>query len=221
MVPELADKCQVIQQAVRTQQLKLSFVSTGLTPADLVWNRALTDEPGNGVGDQHLYLLAKPFGRIMNGGTAAAEDTCSAEEILRAADAFDYLELADLAELTRRLVDGDFSNGREQRRNRAFFGLSISLNRAFERRYALAPQDFDPPTVPAGSAAGHGPDDAQPLPREAPTCTGTAIVHELDNTCTLGAACAHITRGFIEHDHAVLHHSPDCPLCPSGSDWAR
>jgi hypothetical protein len=53
------------------------------------------------------------------------------------------------------------------------------------------------------------------------SCSGTVIVHELDKTCTLGAECARLSEGFIEHEQATLHRSSECELCPSGRDWAR
>ena len=195
-------------------------MATGLTSADLVWNRALSDEPGNGFGDRHLHAMAKPYGRIMSSGTSAVADTCTVQEILGAADAFDYLGLSDQADLTRRLADADFSNGREQRRNRAFYGLELALHRAFERRYEAAPEDFDPP-LPASSGSPTQPDGTQPSARSPKSCSGTVIVHELDNPCTLGAGCARLSEGLIEHERAALHRSSECELCPSGRDWAR
>ncbi|HEX6684642.1 MAG TPA: hypothetical protein VF062_17690 [Candidatus Limnocylindrales bacterium] len=47
----------------------------------MVWSRALSDNPGASVGDRHLHDLAKPYGRIMNGGVAAVMDICTAEEV--------------------------------------------------------------------------------------------------------------------------------------------
>ena len=189
---------------------------TGLSPADLVWNRALGDSPGSGVGDLHLRAMAKPRGRIMNSGTSAVADTCTGEEILRAADAFDYLGLPELADLTRRLLDGDSDGGRERRRNRAFYGLEIALHRAFERRYEAAPGDFDHPPAASGCSGG-----TQPSTHGPTSCLGTVTVHELDNTCTLGAECARLSQHIIQHERAVLHRSSECELCPSGHDWAR
>jgi hypothetical protein len=51
---------------------------------------------------------------------------------VRAADAFDYLGLSDLADLTRRLVDADWwsENDLEERFNRAFWGLEQALGGA-------------------------------------------------------------------------------------------
>ncbi|GAA4256343.1 hypothetical protein [Dactylosporangium darangshiense] len=154
--------------------------------------------------------MSKPHARIMGSGTSAVADTCTVEEILRAADAFDYLGLTELAGL-RRLTDGDFDNGREQRRNHAFYGLEVSLHPAFERRYRLNPEDFDPIAGPAASGDF-------PLPTHGPvSCSGTIIVHESGKDCTLGADCARLLRGFLEHEGATLHRR----FCPSGPDWAR
>lgn len=64
----------------------------------------------------------------MNGGVSSVMDTCTAEEVHGAADAFAYLGLADLAELTRRLIGADWSaEGLEQRLNHAFYGLDYAL----------------------------------------------------------------------------------------------
>jgi hypothetical protein len=60
----------------------------------------------------------------MSSDTLAVGDTCTAEEIPRAADGFDHLGLSELADLTRRPVDADF---REQRGNRASHRLKIGL----------------------------------------------------------------------------------------------
>lgn len=100
-----------------------------LTKADLVWNRALSDHPGTGVGDWHLQAMAKPHGRIMNGGVSAVMDICTAEEVQHAADAFAYLGLADLAGLPRRLIDADWwsEDDIEDRLNRTFYGLDYAL----------------------------------------------------------------------------------------------
>lgn len=138
--------------------------------ADLVWNRALFDEPGTSVGDRHLRAMAKPYGRIMNGGVASVMDTSTAEEVDQAADAFAYLGLGDLADLTRSLIIADWSEGGlEHRLNHAFYGLDYALIGAFERKYAESPEDFDPiapvssvgrawpPCVPAYSGDGVDP----------------------------------------------------------------
>ena len=116
-----------------------------LTKADLVWNRALSDERGAGVGDRHLRAMAKPYGRIMGSGVSAVMDTSSPEELEQAADAFDYLGLSDLGDLTRRLVDADWwsEDDLEDRLNLAFYGLEQALSGAFERKYAESPEDFD------------------------------------------------------------------------------
>ncbi|MEO3819551.1 hypothetical protein [Plantactinospora sp. B24E8] len=192
-----------------------------LTPADLVWNRALSDQPGRGVGDRHLHAMAKPYGRIMGSGTSAVADTCTPEEILRAADAFDYLGLTDLAELTRRLTDADFDDGRERRLNHAFFGLENGLERAFHRRYAAAPDDFEPPPLRASPAASSPQVPPGPTGRASKVCSGTVVVHELNDECTRGVVCARRQAHHVPHEEAVLHRGIGCALCPSGPDWAR
>jgi len=164
--------------------------------------------------------MAKPHGRIMNAGTSAVGDTCTAEEILRAADAFDYLGLAELADLTRRLVHGDVRTAREQQHNRAFYGLELALHPAFEHRYETAPDDFDPVSPPPRGSQSQ-PDRTQPPDHGPVACPGTITVHELDNTCILGTGCARLTQGVIEHERAILHRDAGCELCPSGPEWAR
>ncbi|MEU4155161.1 hypothetical protein [Actinoplanes sp. NPDC026670] len=92
------------------------------TKATMVWNRALSDYPVGGVGDRHLQAMANPYAQIMGSGVSAVMDTSSAEDVRQAADAFDYLGLPDLANLTRRLIDADWcsEDGLEQRLNRTF-----------------------------------------------------------------------------------------------------
>jgi hypothetical protein len=89
-----------------------------LSAADLVWNRAFDDQSGNGRGDRHLRAMAKPYSQIMANGTSAVRETCTPEEIVGAAEAFDYLDLHQLADLTRRLVD--VMGEREPQRDHAF-----------------------------------------------------------------------------------------------------
>jgi hypothetical protein len=189
-----------------------------LTNADIVWNRALSDDPGTNVGDQHLRLLAKPYGRIMNGGVASVMDICTANEVQLAADTFAYLGLADLAGLTRRLVEADWTEDRlEERLNRAFYGLDCALEGAFERKYAESPDDFDP-VVPDGTERlqeSWVPDGG----KGRRVCTGELIVHEHAVLCTRGDACPDPGRSTL-HSSSHLHANAPCELCPSGPAWA-
>jgi hypothetical protein len=189
-----------------------------LTMADLVWNRALSSEPGTGIGDRHLRAMAKPYGRIMNGGVASVLDTSTPAEVNQAADAFAYLGLADLADLTRRLVAADWSqDGLERRLNHAFYGLDYALIGAFERRYAESPQDFDPVAPDGvdrrpGSWPGPGGDSER-------VCAGELVVHETGVGCSRGDACPGPTPDVL-HSRSRLHTTLGCPLCPSGPSWA-
>ena len=188
-----------------------------LTRADLVWNRALSGDPGAGVGDRHLVAMAKPYGRIMNGGVAAVMDTSTAEEVERAADAFAYLGLADLADLTRRLIAADWSEeGLEHRLNRAFYGLDWAHTGAFERKYAESPEDFDP-VPPDGvvriSGSWHGGQGAR-------VCMGELMVHEQGVDCSGGAVCPGPGPNVL-HSRSRLHAESGCARCPSGPNWAR
>jgi hypothetical protein len=189
-----------------------------LTKADLVWNRSLFDDPGTGVGDRHLRAMAKPYGRIQNSGVSAVMDTSTPEEVQRAADAFAYLGLADLADLTRRLIDADWSEvGLEERLNRAFYGLDYALEGAFERKYAESPDDFDP-AAPDGieRRPGSWSSDSGQGKR---VCAGELIVHEHGVRCSRGDACPEPTPGVL-HSRSRLHTESGCELCPSGPTWA-
>ena len=175
-----------------------------LTEADLVWNRALSDDPGTGVGDRHLRAMAKPYGRIMGSGVSAVMDTSSPEEVQRAADAFDYLGLSDLADVTRRLVDADWrsEDDLEERLNRAFWGLEHALGGAFERKYAESPEDFDAVIADgvdrqAGSWSSGGGQGKG-------VCVGELIVRERNVLCSQRDACPGITP-LVLHSRSRLH----------------
>jgi hypothetical protein len=189
-----------------------------LTKADVVWNRALSDAPGAGAGDRHLRAMAKPYGRIMGSGVSAVMDTCTAEEVQRAGDALEYLGLANLADLTRRLADADWSDDSLDERpvNNAFWGLELALEGAFERKYAESPEDFDPVVDdgvdrPSGSWPSGGQGKA--------VCAGELIVHEREEVCSRGDACPGITP-LVLHSRSRLHSGAGCELCPSGPTWA-
>jgi hypothetical protein len=174
-----------------------------LTKADLVWNRAI-DDLGTGVGDRHLRAMAKPYGRIMNGGVSAVLDTSSPEEVQRAADAFDYLGLSDLAELTRRLVDADWwsDDDLEGRLNIAFYGLEHALVGAFERRYAESPGDFD---AVADDGVDRQPGSWSPDGGQGKgICVGELIVDGRDLLCSRGDACPGIAP-VVLHSRSRLH----------------
>ncbi len=146
----------------------------------MVWNRAMSDYPVGGVGDRHLRAMANPYAQIMGSGVSAVMDTNSAEEVRRAADAFDYLGLPDLANLTRGLIDTDWcsEDGLERRLNRNFVWLELALDGAFERKYAESPEDFDAVVADgvdrlSGSwPSGDGKDKR--------ACSGELIVSETD-----------------------------------------
>ncbi len=175
-----------------------------LTKADLVWNRAMSDPPGSGVGDRHLCAMAKPYGRIMGSGVSAVLDTSSPEEVQRAADAFDYLGLPDLAAVTRRLVDVDWrsEDDLEDRLNHAFWGLEHALDGAFERKYAESPEDFD---AVAADGVDRQPGSWSPAGGQGKNvCMGELIVDGRDVLCTRRDACPGITPHVL-HSRSRLH----------------
>jgi hypothetical protein len=189
-----------------------------LTNADLVCNRAFSDDPGTGIGDRHLRAMAKPYGRIMGSGVSAVMDTSTAAEIRHAAEAFDYLGLVDLADLTRRLADADWSDDclNEHRVNRAFGGLEHALHGAFERIYAESADDFDPiepdgvERRPGSWLSGGGPANH--------ACAGELTVHERDVLCSQVDACPGV-KPEVLHSRSRLHSETGCELCPSGPMW--
>jgi len=189
-----------------------------VSAANLVWNRALDDEPGSGPGDRHLRAMAKPYNQIMANGTSAVMETCTTEEIVGAAEAFDYLGLRQLADLTRRLVDG--VGEREPQRDRAFYGLEMALDSAFERKYAQAPQDFDPvaPDHLAGPVDWASGGDVRESSRV--VCPGEVVVHELAIECGAGTACPGLNVSVAIHPWVRLHEQGGCARCPSGPTWA-
>jgi hypothetical protein len=165
---------------------------------------ALLGPAGSGVGDRHLAAMAKPYGRIMNGGVSSVLDTCSPEDVERAAEAFAYLGLNELAEVTRWVAHIEwYWRAREIRLNRAFYGLEHGLEAAFRRRYAGSPEDFD--AVEGAHETAEG----------APICAGDLVVHEVRSLCSLGEDCA----GVPNHATARLHRAQGCELCPAGPDW--
>ena len=174
------------------------------------------------MGDRLLHMTHPLHGRVMNSGVGGAEDVCSQDQILAAADAFDYLGLTDLAHLVRRIPCSDFGDGREGRMNRGYFGLvqtDMLLWAAVVRKYEAAPQDFDPlPTEPPPpSPLPELPAPTRPV--EHVTCAGLLTVHELTTVCAEDATCQWRVRP-VEHSWAVLHRGVDCDLCPYGPDWA-
>jgi len=195
-----------------------------LTHADLVWNRALSGDSGSGnsgsgMGDRHLHALAAPYGRIMSGGVSSVLDICTAEQVRQAADAFAYLGLADLAGLTRRLVDADWDEeGLELRLNHAFYGLECAVAGAFERKYAESPQDFDA-VAPDGIERRQGSWSLERGDDGPGVCLGELIVHENAVVCSLGDD--HPSPGpSTLHSRSSLHSGTACELCPSGPTWA-
>ena len=197
-----------------------------LTRADLVWNRAFDwetldpdedpDDFVGPVGDRHMRALAKPYGRAEGSGIDAVRDASSPKECHRAADAFTYLGLPDLAKMFRRRADIDLSaeeGGRGWPSYEAFGGLELALRGAFERKYAESPEDFEP--VPAdGVERRHG-----SWPDGDGVCVGALLVHERMVECSRGERCPGLRPG-MKHSRSRLHTGADCELCPSGAAWA-
>src|SRR5262245_54211757 len=189
----------------------MRHVEYALTRADLVWNRAFDwesldpdedpDDFAGSVGDRHMRALAKPYGRVMGSGIDSVRDTSSPKECHRAADAFAYLGLPDLAEMFRRLADVALSaedGGRGWPSDQAFWGLENALEGAFERKYAESPEDFEP--VPAdGVERRHGswPDGDR-------VCLGELLVHERTVECSRGERCPGLRPG-MKHSRSRLH----------------
>ena len=185
-------------------------MTAGLTAASRVWNRGIGLEPADGIGDQHLRAMSTPYSQIMANGTTSVRETSTPDEILRAADAFDYFGLGDLADLTRRLATVEFDDDcNETGWNRAFWGLEQALDGAFERRYRESPRDFDPV-----------PPDQPVIERALTICPGELIVHERQTTCTEGDGCPRRPKRYVLHDRSRLHRDADCELCSSGPTWA-
>lgn len=120
-----------------------------MTPANLVWNRACSEE-GDGIGDRHLRALLRVHGMVMNGGPNHAADVCNPAEIAAAARGAHYFGLDTLGTLILELpaASSDSSNeNAEDRLSNDYHRLVPSdstLADAFEERLAEAPQDFDP-----------------------------------------------------------------------------
>jgi len=70
-------------------------VATVLTPADFVWNRAMSDEPATGTGDRHLHTVT----------VHELGNTCSLDaDCARLSDGFiqhEWVKLHDSAECER------------------------------------------------------------------------------------------------------------------------
>jgi hypothetical protein len=159
----------------------------------------------------------------MNAGVAGAEDVCTRDQILAAADAFDYLGMTDLAQLVRHIPGADFSNGREERMNHAYRGLVLTdelLWAAIVRKYADAPGDFDSPPTEAPAGFRTSPTPSGGWKRiEFPHCDGLLTVHELTITCSNEEACRFKTR-VVRHQRSVIHRATNCDHCPYGPRWA-
>jgi hypothetical protein len=196
---------------------------TAWSAEELVYDRALFDGTGTGVGDRHLAAVFPVHGRMMNAGTSSAEDCYSAEQILRAADGFAYFGLVELAEVVRRIPGTDFGEGRESRLNRAYYGLvdmDLALIAGFQRKYAASPEDFDPPP---SQPSPRGLRTQVDLPRAEPTepvnCQQLLTIHQLASTCADTSVCGWPER-YAYHYARTLHREPGCDLCPHGPTWA-
>ena len=188
----------------------------------LVYDRALSDGTGDGVGDRHLAAVFPVHGRIMNAGTASAAAHYSAQQILQAADGFAYFGLAELADLVRRIPGTDLGDGRDARLDRAYYGLvdmDIALIAGFRRKYAASPEDFDPPPSQPSRKSRRIDLSLTRLEPVEPNCQRLLTIHELRSTCADNSACGWPER-YAYHDARTLHREPDCDLCPHGPAWA-
>lgn len=121
-----------------------------------VWDRACYGR-GGGIGDRHLSALLLVDGMVQNGGANHAADSCEPAELAAAADGARYFGLNDLATLIDELPtaasdSGSGSEEAEERLSAAYYELmpdSSRLDAAFERRFADAPDDFDPVSAAA------------------------------------------------------------------------
>jgi hypothetical protein len=99
--------------------------------------------------------------------------------------------MADLAGVVRRIPGSDFSNGREQRMNRAYFRLvqtDMLLWAAVVRKYDTSPEDFDPPGDPPAVLRPDLPPPARPSnTRHAADCPITLPNARSADECTTRA----------------------------------
>ena len=119
-----------------------------LTDADRVWNRACAVELGaRGPGDWHLWALLRVHNSVMAGGTGFAAEIWSSGDVARAAEAAGYFGLASLADLLARLTEVEDPDMAEETYGDLYptvVPADSLLDEAFKRRFAAAPQDFEP-----------------------------------------------------------------------------
>jgi hypothetical protein len=114
-----------------------------------VWNRACLST-GTGVGDRHLSALLLVDGMVQNGGPNHAADSCEPAQLAAAVAAARYFGMDDLAAVLVELptaASGQLDDGAEDRLSKAYYELTQDgerLDRAFQERYAAAPEDFEP-----------------------------------------------------------------------------
>ena len=114
--------------------------------AEVIWSRARADL-GDGPGDRHLRALLLVHGIVTNCGPAHAAVSCEPAELTAAAEGCRYLGLDRLAAV---ILDFPATCGAsadvERRIDAEYYDAAPSdetIFRAFERRYAETPGDFE------------------------------------------------------------------------------
>jgi hypothetical protein len=107
-----------------------------------IWNRACSARPGHAIGDRHLAALLTVHSITMNGGVGHARDRFVDGDFLAAASGADYLGLADVAALVRRIP---IVGGPAVVDNSTYYAVVRDdlIYAAFEHRLASSHEDFD------------------------------------------------------------------------------
>ena len=129
------------------------FHAAEMTNADLVWNRATTDEgrASSFPGDRALASLLSAHGLAMNGGVLHAVELLSDSALRAAMEGYRYFGLVESAELLSRAGE-IFNEGRDLERHEfeldreyeQYIPDDTAIVRRFEERLASRPDEFAP-----------------------------------------------------------------------------